>query len=230
MKNLLQLLGIKTLPVRKGRASHKYVSLTFDDGPDPFFTPSILDILKETGVKATFFLVGQKASQHPEIARRIVAEGHGIGNHTYSHLHPYRISSFRATEDMRAGKNIIESITGIPVRFFRPPHGAIRPCILKASHQLNQQIILWSISGHDWGRKSTCKTIDHRIMNRLHKGGIILLHDAPSEMNRPAETSQALPSMIHHIQEKGYDIVDLCKLMSNDRRSPTNHEKRQSNG
>jgi peptidoglycan/xylan/chitin deacetylase (PgdA/CDA1 family) len=211
MKTILQLLGIKTLPIRKGSTSQKFISLTFDDGPDPFFTPSIIDILKKTEVNATFFLVGKKAKQHPEIVKRIIAEGHGIGNHTYNHLHPYRISSFRAMEDIRNGKNIIESITDIPVIFFRPPHGAIRPCVLKEAHRLNQKIILWSISGHDWGKKTNFKTIYNRIINNLHNGGIILFHDALSKMNRPMETLQALPSIIHHIQQKEYEIVSLRK-------------------
>jgi peptidoglycan/xylan/chitin deacetylase (PgdA/CDA1 family) len=211
MKNLLQLFRIKILPVRKGGASNKFISLTFDDGPDPFFTPSIIDILKKTEVNATFFLVGKKAEQHPEIVKMIIEEGHEIGNHTYSHLHPYQISSFRAIEDIRNGKNIIESITNVPVIFFRPPHGAIRPSVLKEAHRLNQKTILWSISGHDWGKKANFKTIYNRIINNLHNGGIILFHDAPSKINRPMETLQALPSIIRHIQQNGYEIVSLRK-------------------
>lgn len=214
MKTIFQFLGIKTLPVRKGITSQKFVSLTFDDGPDPFFTPSIVDVLKKTEVNATFFLVGEKVKQHPEIVKRIIAEGHEIGNHTYSHLHPYRISSFRAMEDIRNGKNIIESITATPVIFFRPPHGAIRPCIFKEANQLNQKIILWSISGHDWGKKTNSKTISNRIINNLHNGGIILLHDAPSKRNRPMETLEALPSIIHNIKQRGYEIVSLCKSIN----------------
>jgi peptidoglycan/xylan/chitin deacetylase (PgdA/CDA1 family) len=215
MKSILQLFGIKTLPVRKGYTSQKSVSLTFDDGPDPIFTNSILDILKKTEVSATFFLVGKKAAQHPEIVTRILADGHVIGNHTYSHLHPYQISSFRAIDDIRDGKNIIEAIAGAPIIFFRPPHGAIRPCILKEAHRLNQKTILWSISGRDWGRKkNNPRTIYSRIVNNLHNGSIILLHDAPSKINRPMETLQALPAIIDSIQQSGYKIVSLPKLMS----------------
>lgn len=214
MKNLLRLAGIKALPVRRGDTSRKAVSLTFDDGPDPFFTPYILDILKKTGVNATFFLVGEKARQHPEIAKRTVADSHEIGNHTYSHYHPYRISSSKARDEIRKGKDVIESIIHNAIRFFRPPHGAIRLCALKEAYWLNQDTVLWSITGYDWGRRrANFNAIEKQIVNRLHSGGIILLHDAISKVNRPDETLKALPAIIQNIQYKGYEIVSLSELI-----------------
>lgn len=214
MKNLLRLIGIKSLPIRRGNTSMKAVSLTFDDGPDPIFTPYILDVLKKTGVTATFFLVGQKARQHPEIVKRTVADNHEIGNHTYSHCHPYLISSSKVRDEVRRGKDVIESIIHGNIRFFRPPHGAIRLCALKEACWLNQDTVLWSIKGHDWGdRRANFNAIEKQIVNRLHSGGIILLHDAVSKINRPDETLKALPSIIQNIQHKGYEIVSLSELL-----------------
>ena len=124
------------------------VYLTFDDGPDPEWTPRILDLLAQTGVHAAFFVVGEFARKEPTLLRRIAAEGHAIGNHTYSHRHPWFMSSKSARAQVRDGAQALSDVIGAAPRFYRPPHGRYRACMTDEAQRCGEKVVLWYTSAN----------------------------------------------------------------------------------
>src|SRR5262245_52825835 len=117
------------------------VYLTFDDGPDADWTPRILDMLAAADARATFFAVGANARKFPELVRRVVAEGHAIGNHTFSHRHPWTMLPSRAREEVAGGAAAIADIVGTAPRFYRPPHGRLRRCMVEQAESSGQALV-----------------------------------------------------------------------------------------
>lgn len=208
-----------TYPVlyHQGAGDEHQVVLTFDDGPDPKWTPRILDILKQRNVKATFFLVGRQAENYPGLVRRIVAEGHEIGSHTYTHANLSLISDLQIQLELDATELLIESITGRSTTLFRPPYNAdTRPSSLaeleplkKVQDDYGYLIVMESIDPEDWARPGTDEIVQ-RIKEQRHEGNVILLHDAGG--NRQ-QTVEALPKIIDYLQTCGDRIVPLGELL-----------------
>jgi len=194
--------------INKGK--RKSVALTFDDGPDPEFTPRILDILREKNVKATFFVIGKKAEKHPDLIRRIDEEGHTIANHSYSHH--YLIALFSTsglTRDLQKCNEIITGILGKTPAYFRPPFGVTNPFYGTAIKQNGLNSIGWSLRSMDTTAKSKYALID-AVISKLKKGDIVLLHD------RLAVTTEALPDIIEHINTKKLAIEPLSEVINKD--------------
>lgn len=181
----------------------RVVALTFDDGVDPHYTPLVLDVLKKYSVKATFFVIGQKAEQHPEILSRIIAEGHAVGNHTYSHEGHFPMKSTRA---MVADLSRAEQAIGLDLRYFRPPFGVTNPMVSRAVRKAGYRSVGWSIRSLDTMKFSRERVLN-RVISRLHNGGIILLHD-----NR-AQADVLLENIIIQTLSRGYKIVTVEELM-----------------
>jgi peptidoglycan-N-acetylglucosamine deacetylase len=171
------------------------VHLTFDDGPDVTWTPRCLEHLAHANAHATFFVVGVHAQRHPELVRRIVGEGHAIGNHTLSHAHPWRISERRARAEVRDGAAVLADILGFPPSYFRPPHGARRRCMLEEASALEEQTVMWDVSAIDWGWLGTSQGISKRLA-RARDGDIVLMHDGANKHNRPDQLLRALPGFL----------------------------------
>lgn len=158
------------------------LALTFDDGPNPAWTPKLLQILASHEVRATFFLVGSFAQSQPKLVRRIVAEGHMIGNHSWSHPNLARSSNRQIVDELTRTSQTLEEITGERVRVFRPPFGARRPFVLQTARRLGMVPALWNAMTNDWSEPST-EAIFLRLKNavdrRLRQGfaGNIVLHD-----------------------------------------------------
>lgn len=158
------------------------LALTFDDGPNPEWTPRLLDILARREVHATFFLVGRYAEAEPALVRHIVAAGHQIGNHSWSHLNLALASASRIEEQLSRTSQTLEQITGSPVRFFRPPFGARRPAVLRIARRLGLIPVLWNAMTSDWSNPSP-DAIARQLMRKvdsLTRGGFaanIVLHD-----------------------------------------------------
>lgn len=194
----------------------KYVSFTFDDGPDSRYTPAILDVLKEFDVKATFFLVGKRARKNPEIVRRMIEEGHEIGNHTYSHpVSP--IFRYRAIErEILLTEEILTDITGQKMQLFRPtwsPWDLHSARMERIARRLGYQSIRWSISSVDWlGLKSV---IRHKILNAsLNSREVFLFHDGAEKFpiaSRKA-TVDVLPSILHQGRKQNVYPLTLSKM------------------
>lgn len=172
----LQMFGeaICSAPGAEGR-----VALTFDDGPDPVSTGLVLDRLKEAGAKATFFLVGKKVEKHPEVVRRIVAEGHSVGVHTFHHN---RLYAFLSPKDVQA--DIVRTQAAIEIAcaerpvWFRPPVGQMSPRTSRGIELAGCQTIGWNVRAFDGVRSATTQQCANRVISRLSSGAIVLMHDA----------------------------------------------------
>jgi len=202
---------------RSGNRSSNMVALTFDDGPSAEFTPAILDILKEYNVPATFFMVGVHVEKYPEIAQRIVDEGHEIGNHTYSHRNIPTLSTIDLHKEILEATAAITTVTGVYPPYVRPPRGMYDGRFRRLANLLGQEIVLWTISIRDWRYGVTPDSIVKTVRNKVKGGDIILFHDSgaliKNEGGDRRATVLALPQVIEVLQEKGLEIVPLSVLL-----------------
>jgi len=204
----------------QGAGREHQVAITFDDGPDPQWTPKILDILKAANVKAAFFLVGVNAERYPGLVRRIVNEGHEIGNHTYYHPNLSLCWPEHIRLELNATQLLLETITGRATTLFRPPYAAdtgptqLSELIpLKIAEDLNYLVVLENIDPQDWA-KPGADIILQRIKQQRHDGSVILLHDAGGDRS---QTVEALPRILDWLHTRGDTIVPLSTLLSTTR-------------
>ncbi|MDR3678312.1 MAG: polysaccharide deacetylase family protein [Acidobacteriota bacterium] len=195
----------------RGPQEGKRISLTFDDGPAEQFTEQILDILRAQQVPATFFVCGKNVENHPDLLRRIVAEGHEVGNHAYSHFFVYFKSRRRIAGEIDRTQEIIEKVVGFRPRIFRPPYGARWFGLVPALVERGMHLILWSATGYDW--KKDVPGIIKAALGELKPGAVILLHDG-RETRRAIEidrsrTVEALPAIIAGARKQGYTFAPL---------------------
>lgn len=191
-----QLFG----PTLSAPACPGELALTFDDGPNPIWTPRLLDLLARRGVRATFFLVGSHAQAEPALVRKIAAAGHLIGNHSWSHLNLALAPARRIEEELTRASQTLEQITGAPVRFFRPPFGARRPEVLRTARRLGLVPVLWNAMTSDWKNPSAI-SISSRLQSKIDslerhgRAAIIVLHDGnhldPAADRAPSITAAA---------------------------------------
>jgi len=158
-------------------AEDNAVYLTFDDGPDPEGTPRLLDLLAEHGIKATFFCVGRQVEKFPAIFERIKKEGHGVGNHTYSHLSGWTTSNKKYFEDIERADKIIGS------RLFRPPYGRIRPSQIRHLKQ-KYIIFMWDLMTGDFSPRQTPEKISRRVEKYLRPGSVVVGHDLQTKITK----------------------------------------------
>ncbi len=192
------------------------VSLTFDDGPSPSNTPQILDILKEKGVKATFFLTGSYVELYPKIAKRIADEGHEIGNHTYTHLSMYFAKDKAVMDEIERTDEAIFKATGLRPKIFRPPRGFTRTKTRRSLIDRGYQVVLWSLSSLDW-RGVKPKAILWRIKLFVRGGAIVLFHDNGSfigcKPKKRENTIRALPEAIDFLFAEGYQLIKVSEML-----------------
>lgn len=210
--------------VVRGRAAGRGVAITFDDGPVAPFTEQILDILRERQVPATFFLCGKNVERFPEIARRIRAEGHTVGNHTYSHPFLYFHGRARIAAEIDRTQEAVEKVTGQRPIYFRPPFGARWFGLYSVLRERRLWLIQWSDTGYDWkGESVTAAEIVRRTLEGLGPGSIILLHDGrrtyPPETVDQSNTVTALPAIIDAARQTGLTFVPLRELLEAEDRS-----------
>lgn len=203
---------IKKVPVFTD-AGERSICLTFDDGPDPFYTPKILDILAKYQAKASFFVLGQAAERFPSLVERMVADGHSIGNHTYSHQHPWMISSAFAKYEVMRASDIIRDITGNPPRWFRPPFGRLRTAMRKQAHRDRMTTVLWSHSIIDWGYLGSEAGISRRL-DAIKPCDIVLMHDGKRKHNQPDNLIKCLPNFLRMLKEKSLVTVTLDSVLA----------------
>lgn len=190
----------------RARRAGRRVALTFDDGPDPQRTPAVLDLLARQGVRATFFVVGARAEAHPELVRRMAAEGHVVGNHSYTHSWRFPLRSLgRTVEELRRTGEVLHRITGRQPRLFRPPFGVTNPTIARAVRRLGLDPVGWSIRSLDTMGQSP-ERVAARILRRLHPGAVILLHD------RCAGSERLVGLLVEGLRSRGLEPVTLPEL------------------
>ncbi len=204
----------------QGAGESHQVALTFDDGPDPKWTPKILEILKAAKVKAAFFLVGTNAEQYPALVRRIVEEGHEIGNHTYYHPNLALCWPEHIRLELNATQLLLETITGRSTTLFRPPYAAdsnpsklseLTP--LNLAQDLGYLVVLENIDPQDWA-KPGADIIVQRVKQQRRDGSIILLHDAGGDRS---QTVEALPQILDYLKTRGDSVVSLSTLLGTTR-------------
>ncbi len=176
--------------------------LTFDDGPDPQWTPRILDILAQANVCATFFVVGCFALEQVALVRRVAANGHEVGNHTWSHRHPWTVLASTARKEVRDGAAAIADLIGRAPKFFRPPHGRLRRCMIEEAERGGQTLALWNHSAVDWGPLGSARRIAHRL-SAAQAGDIVLMHDGGRGINRPEELVKVLQEFLSNLTRRG---------------------------
>ncbi len=185
-----------------------FLALTFDDGPHPVNTPKLLDILKARNVKATFYVVGTNAKRYPEILRRIIAEGHEIGNHTITHGDLSKMSESQVRKELTDSHQAILSATGVAPRTMRPPYGAISKAQKTwIRREFNYPSILWSVDPEDWKRPGS-SDVASRLVSGAKPGGILLVHDIH------APTIDAIPSAVDQLKQKGFQFVTVTQLIA----------------
>jgi peptidoglycan-N-acetylglucosamine deacetylase len=187
------------------------IALTFDDGPSEPYTSQILDVLKANHVHATFFLCGSAAERYPDLVRRIKAEGHEIGNHTYSHPWLYLMDKDKIAGEIDRTQDVLQKISGTRPRLFRPPYGVRWFSLWPILQERGLTMVLWSMRGYD-GRYGAAD-IARTSLEQLQPGGILLLHDGfearrPAEVDRSA-TVRALPAIIAGARRAGYSFALL---------------------
>jgi peptidoglycan/xylan/chitin deacetylase (PgdA/CDA1 family) len=160
------------------------VRLTFDDGPDPRFTPQVLDVLGGAGVKATFFCVGRRALAWPELVRRIAAEGHAVGSHSMTHPDLSALDPLSAMSNIRAGKRAVESALGAPVPRFRAPFGRLGISGRVALAALRMQHEHWDLDPEDWAPEAEAKALVAKLRH-LGPDAVVLLHDGSESPTDP---------------------------------------------
>ncbi len=181
----------------------KEVALTFDDAPSPF-TKEVLKILDNYGVSATFFLVGSQVEKSPEVARQIVAAGHEIGNHSFSHCWSSDDSVETLVEDIKRAEEAIYRATGQVPLYFRPPGGMVNNKVKEACGQTGYGILLWWVDSRDW--LLTEEEILEKVKKEVKDGAIILFHNL-------ATTVEVLPQVIEDLRREGYKFVTISQLL-----------------
>lgn len=200
--------GIYVKAFCRAKTDQKKLSLTFDDGPHPIYTPLVLDILKANDIKAGFFLIGKNIDQNREIVERMFAEGHVVGNHSFSHINKYGfLSTKKLVADLTKNEALIESIIGQKTMLFRPPFGVTNPNIGKAARFLDYSVIGWSIRSLDTIRNKPETTIK-RVLRRLKAGRVILFHDNHESI------IPVLEAVMQKAHKEGYKFVPPDDLLN----------------
>ena len=188
------------------------IALSFDDGPHPRLTPLILGILKEYGIRATFFMIGENVEYYPLAARAVAEAGHEIGNHTFSHRRFNRMSEAEMLQEIRACEQAIASVSETPVHFIRPPEGQMNDTMRRMIGSLDYRIILWDVDTRDWAHTSPAEIARH-ILDTVQAGDIILMHDF---IGYDSPTPEALRLVIPELLERGYHFVTVGELVDGD--------------
>ncbi len=188
------------------------VALTFDDGPDNKYTEQILDVLKEYDAKATFFLVGTQVKKYPDMAKRIVEEGHAVGNHSWSHGDLTKLSATQRAEQIDKAQQIIEQATGVSPRLMRAPYGALSKDVLATIHEDRMKHVAWTVDTRDWAGSSV-EDMYKNVMANTRDGGIILMHSFGGRKNALEHTVKLLPKIIEDLRAKGYELVTVEEMI-----------------
>lgn len=193
--------------IRRGPASSHRVALTFDDGPTPRTTPRILDILKQTGTKATFFMVGRMVRRHPDLALRVAREGHLLANHTWDH--PKRGTTDDWRRQIHRTEMALYDLGLKPSRFFRPAHGIVNPRVTRACADLGYTIVLYTMLSSDWKRPGA-QALTKQVVWHAKPGSVVVLHDGGGDRS---QTIEALPKIIEGLRLRGLEPVRLDRLL-----------------
>ena len=200
--------------VARGEPGRSMVALTFDDGPDPVTTPTILRALGARGYRATFFIIGRKAEQCPELIRAIVDAGHELGIHGYAHD---RLTAWHAplriAADIRKAQDVLSGLVGQRVFWYRPPVGHVSPRTAVAARKADVELVAWSVRCLDGLRGSNPKRVVACVERKLHDGAIIMLHDAAERSDFIPAAVRAIDAILDVVAKRGLRSVTLSELL-----------------
>jgi peptidoglycan/xylan/chitin deacetylase (PgdA/CDA1 family) len=198
--------------IRRGAQTQRRIALTFDDGPHPRWTPRVLDVLARQGVRASFFLVGQRAQRAPDVVRAIAADGHEIDNHSWSHRSLWLCGPGRTRSEIVRGHEMLAALVNRPPRFFRPPWGMVNAAMPAALRACRERLIFWSIQPEGLRPVEAAVQVD-RVLRRARPGAIVDLHDAEGTSGAPDRLLDALPGMIDGLRAAGYCFASVGELL-----------------
>ena len=185
------------------------IALTFDDGPNPYYTPQVLAVLQRYGVKATFFCIGRQVASYPDLVKKEYADGNLVGNHSWSHPNLALLSSDEIDSQINLTSNVIQQVIGVRPTLFRPPYGVVNARVLSKANLLGLTTIIWSDEARDWTTPGT-SVIVSRILSLAGDGAIILMHDGGGDRS---QTVAALPTIITTLRLRGYQFVTLQQML-----------------
>jgi peptidoglycan/xylan/chitin deacetylase (PgdA/CDA1 family) len=200
----------------------RLLALTYDDGPNEHWTPELLEILARHDVKATFFAVGKYVDQRPDLVRRVLDEGHALGNHTYSHAALLLLSEEKIAEELERCAEAVEragcAFSEVPQgRLCRPPYGRRRPGTLRTLDRLGYVPVLWSVTLWDWSKKATAETIWEKAVKQTRGGDVILLHDGDGDHGMDVNREGSLIAterIIERYGSDGFEFVTIPELVA----------------
>ncbi len=185
------------------------IALTFDDGPHPYLTERILEILERYNVKATFFMVGVNIENYPQAARAVLAAGHEVGNHTYSHHHMNGMSENACIDELNRCEDALEELCEYRPHLFRPPEGALNDGIKHSTVVNDYSLILWSLDTRDWETKNA-EQIAQTVLDSICSGDIVLMHDF---IGHNSKTPEALEILLPELLSRGFHPVTVSRLL-----------------
>ncbi|MGO4890366.1 polysaccharide deacetylase family protein [Anaerobacillus sp. MEB173] len=211
--NILQQKYPDTFFLR-GRTDQNRIAITFDDGPDPRFTEEVLNVLSQYNVPATFFVMGSRAVAYPEMVQRMNNEGHVIGNHTYFHPNLAKEADIPTLErEVSRTEDALNEIVGYRTSLFRPPYGFLYEELVETLAEMNYSVIGWSLDSLDW-EEDGADAIAARVVENVHPGAIILMHDGADWDGDRTFTIESLHQIIPTLQEQGYEFVTVPELLN----------------
>jgi peptidoglycan-N-acetylglucosamine deacetylase len=194
-----------------GNMHLQQIALTFDDGPDPNYTPQILDVLQRYRIKATFFCIGRQIEAYPQIIRQAYEAGHVIGNHSWTHSDLGLLPASDIPSELNRTFSAIQEVIGVQPAFFRPPFGSLSIQVLTQASHVGVTTVMWN-AGEE-ARDYSCpgvKFIIRHILDLVHNGSIILMHDGGGDRS---QTVEALPLIIQRLQDRGFQFVTIQQMV-----------------
>lgn len=196
----------------RGNGNTTKIALTFDDGPNPTYTPKVLDVLKNHNVPATFFVMGSRAERNPDIIRRIISEGHTLANHTWTHPDLRKLSKEQIISEIQRTEEVLFRITGRRTALVRPPYGGVSRDVIENLRDMNYKIINWDVDSVDWSSQD----VDQILINTLpsvRDESILLFHDGGGDGHSRKGTVDVLPELIFTLRMNGYEFVTVNELL-----------------
>ena len=200
------------LAIRRGPSTARRIALTFDDGPDPAFTPRVLDALAARDVRGTFFVVGERAARAPDVVRAIAAAGHDVASHGWSHRSLWLCGPRRTEDEIERTQALVAHLAGREPRAFRPPWGMVNAALYPILNRRGLRCVLWSIQPEGLRPAAATAQVDH-VLRRAHPGAIVDLHDAEGTPRAPERLLAALPGMIDGLRRQDFELVTVSELL-----------------
>lgn len=207
--------GVFARPILSVRTARPELALTFDDGPDPRFTPAVLDLLEARGQTATFFVIGDRARAHPDLLAEIARRGHALGNHSLSHAYTTNLLAPRVlAEELRQTSALLEAASGSPTRWFRAPVGLLSPRLARAARLAELELVGWTASARDGVATRKVEDAVRRLTPHLVPGAILTLHDGALGTRDQTIVFEVLERVLDAMAERGLCSVTLDRLLS----------------